>query len=481
MAGIGAAYSQLRTPEDNIDKINLSMASIYADQAQEFRNRNEREKIRRENDIKQWEKDHELNFEDFKQSLTGSTTYDDVGRDFTLKAVDKYTEYNRLAEEALKKGDFNKKREYENKMLKIKGFASQVKDLTTAVANKKAMYQKMVDEGKMSGVDYNTWEKEMYAIDGKQFKIDFDKNDNPLVVGIKTLDDGTEEPFSIEYSKIMDDTWRPYSRTELLGKNGLITSVLDSLGSYEEQKQKGLYKTTSKLWTDTLSKGAKDRLLPLVQSDEVMADLMNQFDPSSTKRTGFTDEEKTSMVDKLSKLVESGYGQKYKEEFDKDKANYQLGMSKIAEDRRQADKKFAIEWYKANTDRQEANLKAEEFNFRKTQTKTGVEVGEGQPYTKNVQGFGNQTFVPFTLRTKAGKLQNIVIGRRTLENGRTEDVTVPSVSVEQNGQMIVFTDADGNEQRLTRKSNPQAFSLIESQLSTGEAPQRNSDPLGLGL
>lgn len=470
--GIGEAYLNIVPPKDNLSQSAQNLTQIFARQAEQKAERDEREKVRKERELKEWQDRTQLNFEDFNQKITGFNTFDDVGRDFTQQAVDKYVEYQRLAEDALKKGDFETKRLYDNKMLKLKGASAQVKDMVSKFATIHEEYQKMVDKGEMSGVDFDTWEAENYAIQAKNFALGFDENDNPIVEGVKTLNDGTAEPFSIPYSKMMDGSWRPYRRVDLLGNQGIVTSVLNSLGSYESQTDKGLKTIKTKLWTDELDKGTRDRLLPLVQSDEVMADLTNQFDRSSKKRTGFTDKDKENMVNVLTEMVRTGYKEKYTEEFNKDLAAHQRGLSQLQETQRHNRRTEQISQQNANTsERNSRAYAAKMMASAKKDRQDNFTLQTSDTFQAKLPNGVVKEFNTYTLGDREkGQTQPFIINEQIAKDGITPQlITASSVDVSTDGQIMRFRDNNGKQHAIARNGNfANIFRKIENQMAGRE-------------
>jgi len=477
MTGIGEAFLNIQPPKnDGLASSAQGLTQIFATQRENNAARAEREKVRKDNDIKEWQKDNKLNFDDFQQKVSGFNTFDDVGRDFTNQAVDKYIEYNNLADKAMKKGDTATQRLYENKMMKLKGSSAQVKDMVGQFATLHKQYQDMVDKGQMSGVDFDTWEAENYAVNAKKFTVTFDDNDNPVVQGVKTLNNGDAEPFTIPYDKMMNGNWRPYQKTDLLGKDGIVTSVLGSLGSYEKKTEKGLMTIKSKLWTPELQQGAVIRLLPLVKSDEVMADLTNQFDPTSKKRSGFSDEERTNMANNLAEMVKTGYKELYTEEFNKDLAAHQRDLSKIDETKRHNKAVEANTAFSNQTSRQNSNAYVRKLMAdakRDANNDFSLEVSDefkskipnGQYYNFNTYTLGDN---------KKGQIQPFVLPGRKNAAGEAVMITAPSVDISTDSNIMKLRDSEGMEHVITRKGRfANVFRSIESQMKNRKS---DADP-----
>lgn len=486
LGGGGAAYQKLTTPEDGISRSMQYWGGLFAQQAEANKEREDREKIRKAKEISDWEEKNQANYNDFKQTITGYDTYDDVGRDYTNRVIDKYvSEYN-LAEEAMKKGDNKTMQAHRNNLLKLKSTFNQVKDLSTVLAKRNAEYMDMVNKGEMSGVDKDTWEAQNYALLGKNFAVDLDENFNPVIKGITNIgDEGQESTFEIPYSRMVNGDWRPYKRQELVGKSGLVNTVLGSLGTYEEERAKNGNIVTSKLWTPTLASGAEALIKPMLQSDEVMADLTNQFDNSSKKRTGFSEGEKSEMLKKLTGMVEAAYSEKYKEVWDKDYAKLQETMrhNRRTEGIQQQNantnsRKVAIDAdrnstykYRAVTDR----IKAENERDRNT-----PDLKQGTLYVDRVKQNGkyqNVAFRNLQLTDTKGVVQPFIVGQTKDKDGNVLTIKASSVDVSEDGTLMkVMIQGQNKPMYISRKGNPKSkalFEKLESQMGNRDLKNVN--------
>jgi hypothetical protein len=485
--GGGAAYQRLTTPDDGLSRSLQYWGGLYNQQAQQNREREDKEKIRKQKEVSDWEEKNQVNYDDFKQTITGYNTYDDVGRSYAQKAMDAYVEQYNKAEEAMKNGKTKEMQSYRNNMLKIKGTFGQIKDMNVALSKRNAEYEDLVAKGKMSGVDKDTWEAQNYALLGKNMDIGLDQNFNPVVKGITNLDDpnGQESPFEIPYNQMVNGNWRAYQRQELVGKDGLIPTVLGTIGTYEEVKRKNGNIITSNLWTDNMTQATKSLINPMVKSDEVMADLTNQFDPSSKKRTGFTDEERNAMTDKLSGMVQDSFKEKYKEEWDKDyaalqetkrhnKSNEDIGRSNAASNKQRADndsKRTAVYGYRAKTDR----IKAENERERNT-----PDLKIGTAWVDKVKIDGKYQNVPmknYQVFTKDNVVQPIILGATKDKDGNTIVTKASSVDVSSDGTLMRL-QIEGRKEPMyiSRKGNTQSkalFEKIETQLGDRDVKEVN--------
>lgn len=498
----GAAYLRVQEPKDNISQSLQFWGSKNAELGKEFRDRNETQRIALDKEKKEWEKEYGYNFDDFKAKVTGFDTYDEIQTDYTQKATDKYIELYREAEAALQSGDLRKKKDIEMQMLKVKGSFKQLTEANDHLAKLNESYMDMVNKGEMSGVDADNFEAQMQSIlKDKNFTLELDENNSPVMVGVQKNSDGTETPYRIKYSEIVDGTWRPYRKQEMFGDKGIVSNVLGNLGSYEEMKSKGLYTIKSTLWNEKVETGAKSQIGALVSDDETMADLLNQM-TGSKEKTDFTDEEKTQVADRLLEMVRGGYKEKYQEEFDKDKAGYTLGVSRLSEDIRKnkaneanARAGLALQSKQLRINEMNAQTNANKVNNDIKLANNPVESYESEPFTMTVKENGKtapKEFKTFTLRdSKTGNAKNFITGIYRDEKGEEVPYYTPSVSMSADKSLITYKDG-GKTVIVNRKKDKTMFELLEGQLSgrldynaeggdMGGANQNNNDPLGLGF
>lgn len=482
--GSGAAYQRLTTPDDGLSKSMQYWGGLFAQQAENNRDRQDKEKIRKQKEVQDWEEKNEMKFDDFKQNITGYNTYDDVGRQYAQRAMDAYIDQYNKAEEAMKGGKFKEMQSYRNNMLKIKGTFGQVKDMNVSLSKQNAAYEDLVAKGQMSGVDKDTWEAQNYALLGKNMDVFLDSNFNPVVKGITNLDnpEAEQSPFEIPYNQMINGDWRAYKRQELVGKGGLVPTVLDSLGSYESEIKADGKIVTSKLWSNKLEKGAADLIEPMLQSQEVMADLTNQFDNSSKKRTGFNDSDREAMKKKLVGMVQASYSEKYKSAWDKD---YVAAQEKAKHNRKTegiaagnlavnqgklgiAREKLGIDKYKAETDRK-AKLEKNEKDKPTLKIST--------TYVDRVKQNGKYQSIPFksfTISDKNNVVQPFIVSSTTDKTtGDIQTIKASSVDVSSDGTLMkVFIEGKEKPIYISKKGNATSralFEKIESQMGDRKA------------
>lgn len=307
--GGGSAYARLEKPDNAISQSFQYWGGLKAQEREADKGRAERAQIRREEQAKEWDKEYGFNYDDFVSKVTGFDTYDQIKADYALQTSDEYVELYRKANEAMASGNIKDRRKYESEMMRLKGSFKQVQQADESIGKLFEESMKMAQEGRMSGVDSDTWDAEIQAIvKDMNYQIVKGSNGSPEVIGLKTLQDGSQEPFRVKFLDIINRTWRPYQKQQIAGKGGLVDNMLLNLGKKTYDTRTGVLITTNQQWDKERELATRGHVESLLASDEVMADLYHQMvDSTSRKRTNFTDEEKDKVAKKMMILVEGGY------------------------------------------------------------------------------------------------------------------------------------------------------------------------------
>lgn len=307
--GGGSAFVRLQKPEDNIGQSLQYWGGLKAQEREADKGRAERAQVRREEQAKEWDKEYGFKYDDFVSKVTGFDTYDQIKADYASQVSDQYVDLYRKANEAMTSGNIQDRRKYESQMMRLKGAFKQVQQADELIGKRFSESMKMAQEGKMSGVDSDTWDAEMQAIaKDMNYQIVVGSNGSPEVIGLKTLQDGSQEPFRIKFSDIVNGTWRPYQKQQVAGKGGLVDNILFNLGKKTVDNRTGVLITTNQQWDKEREMASKGHIDSLLASDEVMADLYHQMvDSTSRKRKDFTEEEKDKVAKKMMFLIEGGY------------------------------------------------------------------------------------------------------------------------------------------------------------------------------
>ena len=484
MAGGGSAYVKLEKPDNSISQGLQFWGQMASKEREDNKLRKEREQIRQDEKEKEFDKNFG-GLEEFRTKVTGFDTYDQIGADYTTKVRDEYVKEYTRASEALRTGNYQERKDAEMRMRTLKGTFSQIGDINTTLAKLNESYVKMAQEGKISGVDADSWEAEMEAIiKDKNFAIELDKNGSPMIVGLKKdssdplmVEDGKGgfKRFEVKYSDVVNGSWRPYERQDI----GKITKeILGNLGSYKELKSKGLYDIKSQLWNDTIEKGAKGQI-SMYLNDEAVADILNQMDSTSKKKKDFTQEERNKVGEKLLEIVRGGYKEEYE--------------NKISDARRGQD-------IAAATARRGQNIAA--ATARRGQNIGAATARRGQDISKSIaddrialekdkikdlpdvkisseftvkEGGKNVTYQTYNLSDKnTGNKQPINIG--VDKDGKA--INIGSVDIDTNSGKFRYKDGKGKVKTLSYEDDPSLYNDIYNQIVGRDVIYNESVPSG---
>lgn len=477
MAGGGSAYVRLEKPDNSISQGLQFWGQQAAQERQNNKLLKEREQIRQDKKEEEFDKNFG-SLEEFRNKLSGFKTYDQIGADYTTKVRDEYVkEYNR-ASEALRTGNAQERRDAEMRMRTLKGTFVQVNDMTDRFAK---LFEEYKNKTNISGVDADWQNKIQSVLVDKNFEFVIDKNGSPLAKGIFKNKNGKDELFEINYQELMDGSFRSYDRQEIRGKGGLVEKVLTSLGTYEEIKEKGLITTTSKLWNDNIEKAVDVHLSTMIGDDEIVADILNQLDATSTKKKDFSDEEKKKVRNALYSAIRGGYDEKYSEKFNSDKATYQLGTAKLAEEIRsnKADEETA----RKNAATAAIVAQSGIITALANKKKIDNEIEKGDETTKNIVTIskpfkdGNSTFRTFNISDKDEKGNEALVPFVSYVDSQGKPVNISSVDIDAKTGNMRYKDGRGKLQIISAEKDYNLYNTIWNQIQGRE--ERNSSNGGV--
>lgn len=456
MATGAAAYTQLREHDDGISQGLQFWGQMQNKENQDNRLLKERSDIRIDDKLKKFQEDYG-SIDDLQLKVTGFDTFDQVGADMTNHAADEAFEQTRIFTEATKSGDVLKANEARDKIRRIKGSFKQVAEITDKFKALNELYTKKAQDGTMSGVDKDHWEAIMQSINLKNFKIRNDENGSPILIGIKENSDGSKEPYTLKYSEIINGDFAPYNKQNV---GSLATSIVKGLGTHEELIDKGLITTKSQLWNPVVESSAKSQIKVLLGSNEVVADILNQIH-GTTKREGFSDEEKKEVADHLFDIVKGGYKTTYEKTFNDKYGTFINTSKKNAEDARhnKATEANAREEIKVAAKNASANMLNALTAKAKQEHDTSKD--EAEPYTVATKPFVKRdedgkvvgTFSTITARNAKHEPMPIYLGFD--KNGVAQKTL--SVNVDVDKKLLTYYDGKNNLVSLSAKDNPEEY------------------------
>ena len=328
MANGGAAYQQLKVPDNYVGQALSQLTEVTARENAARKLKEERADVRKQEQISAWEKENNMKVEDFLLKATGNASWDDVQKQFANNVSDKYVEKTREAKEALVAGDIARNRALTAELVKIKGtFKNDVETDRIFGENYKA-YQEAVAKGQVSGAS-KEFEDIMNAVlvDNNVVKT-LDK-DNNIVYRVKTTDENGKIVIKdIKNADIRSGKFNYIKKQKISGKDGIVEGVLVGIGKKVKNVigDKEYLTTTKQVWDTDSANTAKQHIAVFTGDDNTMADLLNQF-TGSTKTTRFNDDEKDLVEDRMIKLIRGGYDESEGKETVTADASYRLQLA----------------------------------------------------------------------------------------------------------------------------------------------------------
>jgi hypothetical protein len=316
----GAAYQRLDVPVDGVSQALQFWGAKEADKVAAKKLADEREGVRKKEEVKAWEEKYNLKESDFQNKYTGFKSFDDMNTDFSIHMTDEYVNLQRAAKEALEKGDLATKTKLEGEMVSLKNLFGEASKSQEFFGEKFKSYQKAVQEGKVSGSSKDFEDIVQEAILNKNIALR--RVDGNLVyTGLKDDGNGGKEPFTIPYQDLMDGSFSWYEKQQISGEGGVADNLLNNLGTISKESENGYYKITSQAWDDKVHGVATDDAIDaMLGSDEVMGDLLYQFSQGkSSKMFNFSEEDYKLVKDKLKGIVRAGYSEKFGSDFNSSK------------------------------------------------------------------------------------------------------------------------------------------------------------------
>ena len=475
MAGGGSAYVRLEKPDNSISQGLQFWGQQAAQERQNNKLLKEREQIRQDEKEKEFDKNFG-GLEEFKAKVTGFDTYDQIGADYTTKVRDEYVNEYHRASEALRTGNYQERKDAEMRMRTMKGTFAQIGDINTTLAKLNESYVKMAQEGKISGVDADNWEAQMESIiKDKNFTIELDKNGSPMIVGISKNEDGTESPFRIKYSDVVNGSWRPYERQDV-GK--IAKEVLGNLGSYKELQSKGLYDIKSQLWNDTIEKGAMGQI-SMYLNDEAIADILNQMDSKNKKKKDFTQEERNKVGERLLEIVRGGYKEEYEKKINDTRRGQDItaATARRGQDITAATARRGQDIGAATARRGQDITKSiadDRLASEKDKNKDLPDVKISSEFTVKEDG-KNVTYQTYNLSDKnTGNKQPINIG--VDKDGKA--INIGSVDIDTKSGKFRYADGRGKVKTLSYEDDPSLYNDIYNQIVGRDVIYNTNVPSG---
>lgn len=320
-----SAYVRLQVPQDGMNQALQYWGARKAKENDDAKLAEERAQVRKQQQIKEWEDKYGLKEGDFANKYTGFKSFDDMNTDFAMDTTSQYVDLQRKARDAWRRGDLREKNRIEGEMIKLKGAFKEAAKSQDFFAKQFESYKDAVAKGIVSGASKKYEQIVQKALLENNAALRY--RDGQLVY--TTVVDG--EPQIIPYQDIMDGSFSWFQKQQISGKDGLVDSILNDLGSVTRKDANGYYNITTKAWDDGAEGGsgihsqATDKAIDaLLGSDEVMGDLLYQFSGADggekvAKMKNFDDADYELVKNSLKDLVRAGYDEKFETTFNNSK------------------------------------------------------------------------------------------------------------------------------------------------------------------
>lgn len=316
-AGGGAAYKGYQKLDNSMSQGLQKWGGIKAQENAAEKLADERAGVRDQNRKDDWMKNHQ--WEDLENEITGYETFDDTSRVLFNDVRNQTTDLHRQATELRNSGKTLEADQVWNKYLKTRGAFKEFAKIQPVLAEHNKNFKKDFEAGKVSAVDddYLSFIQAQENIDYKPKVVD-----GTLLYDVlfKDKDGKTLDVKTMSHADIVKNKYSYIPRNEMLGKDGLVTNILSSIGKRTYDEIKGDYKYSFQEWDDKSIAMVDSYADGLMESDRTMSDLYYQatgekkFGNIKYRRRGkqddFTDADKTIVKDWIKKQVEGGYDTK---------------------------------------------------------------------------------------------------------------------------------------------------------------------------
>lgn len=377
-AGGGAGYVRLQTPESGISQATQFWGAQEAKRVGDKKLADERQGVRDDEALKNWEDTYNVKAGDFESKYTGFKSFDDMATDFSLDTTSQYVEMQRQAKEAMLSGNTAEKSRLQGEMIKIKGAFKEASKSQPALAALMTAFQKAAGEGKVSGASKDFEDTMMAGFQDMNMALRY--KDGQLVYTGRTKDG---KIMIIPQQDIMDGSFTWIEKQDLNGEKGIIKNLVKNLGTITKDSYSGYTKTTSQVWDEKLHGKAADLAIDaLVGTDDVMADLLYQVTKGKeVKRKGFTDKDYETVKNSLKDQVKGGYTESVKKDFESGKygtdVNAALTRQKMADDKNKPKERTA----------KETELGARRYNISE------IAKGDTSFFSSGTFTYGDDTYV----------------------------------------------------------------------------------------
>ena len=363
----GAGYKELKRVGNYIEPNVNKAADRIAANARQQKQLNAVEKARQDKRLDEALREADVDTEALQSKVTGFQNRDDVARDYATTATERSMEYAEMAREAASNGDWKTHRANIDKMNRIKG------DFKNAVNDEKFLGELFADhqKGFLDGkIDDDDWLDFMEAVEGHNYEVGLDENDNRVVTALVKREDGTEERMTKKMSDIVNGNERPYEVVPVNGKGGLVDELLVGFGKRKYDSTGANFVTTEQVWDDKNEKAFDAKLRGLQSDDRTMYSLLKQASNGQIrKKENFSEADKKMVEDYLYKQVRGQYDESSSQkvrQLTPDEKKLEAARGRAVQRRAQdlgkdkADDRLALDWWKAMNPNKSGKGRSEE-------------------------------------------------------------------------------------------------------------------------
>lgn len=355
--GAGAAYQRLQVPQDGLSQSIQFWGQKKGKTLDGIADRNERAQVREEKKRSDMAEKLDFDYGSVTGVMTGQKDFDGVTRTYAENIVNKVTDYKKLGNDALSKGDYNTYQEYLAKSQRAQASMKNWNAMSEKVGTQLAGYMEKARGGVLNPNDNRSMIFD--AVLKHNYIPDVDENGNfTMLVGVDRdgdgeiseeekqageayLKDGTVvegfEFHKVDPYQIVDGGFRVFEKVDITGSKGLINELANSIGMLKVDEKTGMYINTYQGWDESKRPQLEAYAEGKLQDPETMAWVLSQATGSkkaSNNIEDYTPEEMQAAKDYIVNGTVDRFSTTKTTAFNSGLANYQLGNARLAEQKR---------------------------------------------------------------------------------------------------------------------------------------------------
>jgi len=323
----GAAYKGYQKIDNGISQGLQHWGGIKARENAAQKLADERAGVREQQRKDDWMKNHQ--WEDFENEITNYENFDDLSRTLFNDVRNQTTDLYRQSIKLRNEGKTLEADTVWNQYLKTKGAFKDFAKIEPILAKHNESFVNDFKAGKVSGVDddYLSFIQAQENVDVKPKVVN---GTLKYQVAFKDKEGKITDVKEMSHYDLVNNKYSYIPKNDVLGKEGIVTNILKTVGKRTYDETRGLYKYTLQKWDDKAIALVDSYVDGLVENDRAMSDLLFQatgkkkFGNIKYRRRGeqdnFTDSDKKQVKDWIKTQVEGGYDSKQSKTFESGKA-----------------------------------------------------------------------------------------------------------------------------------------------------------------